>query len=547
MNNKFKAFLVILMISLIIIPASDSVKNLYVKKTSYKDFIVGSPSNFREDYDYELFEKCPVMKDSPPSLYPYMASEKPIDDDLPNEFNWKNHLGKDWTTPVRHQLNCGSCWAFAVIASLESVIKIRENCSEMNVDLSEQYVLSCLSSAGSCHGGSGYLALFYMNDTSDKGNYKNGIIPESCFPYGSDDSIPCSDKCPDWENHLIPILDFGYFHSSGSSNDIKAIKTRIKENGPVAAHISATSLFSYWGIRHNNPSDYFPYLGPSGFINHLVCIVGWKDDPSINHGGYWIVKNSWGSYWGYDGFFNIEYGSLHIDDSTIVWVDYDPNSVNWPPEAIAGEPFGTQVGENLLFNADSSFDPENNIVSYTWDFGDGSTAQGKQVTHSYSHLGIYPVTLTVTDDDNQSDTDLTTAWVQESNTPPHEPFIYGKSNANKLKRQTYNFTAIDLEGNDLYYYIDWGDGSFEDWIGPFKSGETISIKHRWEESGYFKISAKAKDVFNDESSWSNIEVRLSKNNYHQSFSIIFNLIRENFPRIFTILTTVLNYYVKNSL
>jgi C1A family cysteine protease len=544
MNKKYMAFLIIGIISLTILPGHGSEINLKPIRTDQvnpiKDY-VSDAENFYKNYDYEIFEKCPVMQNPPPSLDSEEASEKPVAGDLPAEFNWRTFLGKDWTTPARHQRNCGSCWAFAVIASLESVIKIRENCSEMQIDLSEQYILSCLSSAGSCHGGSGYYALFYMKNTSEKGNYCNGIIPESCFPYGSDDSIPCSEKCLDWEDYLIPILDFGFFRSSGSFDDINAIKTQIMESGPVAAHISATKLFSYWGVTNNNPSDYFPYLGPGGLTNHLICIVGWKDDSSIGNGGYWICKNSWGSYWGYDGFFNIEYGSLHIDDSIILWVDYDPNSVDWPPVANAGKPAGTQIDETLVFTAESSFDPENNIVSYSWDFGDGSTAQGKQVTHSFSQLGAYPVTLTVTDGANQSDTDAITVWIQESNTPPEKPSIYGKNEADKSKRQTYNFTAIDPEGNDLYYYIDWGDGSLEEWIGPFKSGEIISIKHRFENGGIFTIRAKTRDVFNDESPWSTIEVHLSKLKIvqNQPYNIISNFIKESYPNFFKILTRVI--------
>lgn len=552
MNEKFNAFLMVTIMSLIIFPVSSSENNTDINQAFHTNFIKdcgGNYQNVYDNYDYELFEKCPIMQNSPPLLDPNEASEKPVAGDLPSGFNWGTFLEKDWITPARHQRNCGSCWAFAVIASLESVIKIRENCPEMQVDLSEQYVLSCLSSAGSCHGGSGYLALFYMNDTSEKGNYNNGIIPESCFPYEADDSIPCSEKCPDWKSQLIPISDFGYWYSSGSPDDINVIKTQIMENGPVAAHITATNHFSTWGLTNNDPSDYYPYPGPVGFTNHLVCIVGWKDDPSINHGGYWIVKNSWGSYWGYDGFFNIEYGSLNIDDSSIVWVDYDPNSVNWLPVADAGKPIGTQIGVNVQFDAESSFDPEKKIISYSWDFGDGSISKGKQATHSFSQLGRYSVSLTVIDDVNQSDTDVINVWVQDSNAPPQKPLIQGKSKANHLKRQTYNFTAIDPEGNDLYYYIDWGDGSSEEWIGPFMSGETISVKHRWDDSGDYKIRAKTKDVFNDESSWSTIEIQLSKTkiSLNQPLNIIFNLIKERFPMIFTILTSVLNYYVKNSL
>ena len=63
---------------------------------------------------------------------------------LPDEFDWsksdKNYVGRDCTTPIKDQKNCGSCWAFATVALLESKILIKENSEE---DLSEQWLLSC--------------------------------------------------------------------------------------------------------------------------------------------------------------------------------------------------------------------------------------------------------------------------------------------------------------------------------------------------------------------------------------------------------------------
>jgi PKD repeat protein len=62
------------------------------------------------------------------------------------------------------------------------------------------------------------------------------------------------------------------------------------------------------------------------------------------------------------------------------------------------------VGEIVTFNATESKDPDGDIVSYAWDFGDNTTSTGNVTTHSYAAAGIYSVTLTVTDDDNQNDT-----------------------------------------------------------------------------------------------------------------------------------------------
>ena len=89
----------------------------------------------------------------------------------PAEFSWREVDGKDWTTRTKNQGNCGSCWLFAAMGAFESVIKIREDCSELDPDLSEQYVLSCLPSAGSCNGGNVEKCVYYyIKNTSEVGN-----------------------------------------------------------------------------------------------------------------------------------------------------------------------------------------------------------------------------------------------------------------------------------------------------------------------------------------------------------------------------------------
>ena len=62
-----------------------------------------------------------------------------------------------------------------------------------------------------------------------------------------------------------------------------------------------------WGWDHNDPEDYYPYIGDYDRTNHQVVIVGWRNDNTISNGGYWIIKNSFSSEWGYNGFFNLEY------------------------------------------------------------------------------------------------------------------------------------------------------------------------------------------------------------------------------------------------
>ncbi len=325
---------------------------------------------------------------------------------LPHYFSW---LDGGWVTPAKNQGNCGSCWDFAAIGALESIIKIREGIAALNPDLSEQYVMSCLPNAGSCKGGSPYLAYYYIKSTSSEGNYHNGIVTEDCFPYEAKDWIPCSHKCSNWEEKLVPIKDYGYWIPDGSNEDRQRIKTQIMENGPVVSFMDATQDFTKWGLYHHNSTDYYPYKRGRG-INHCIVILGWKDDDSIPHGGYWICKNSWGKYWGYNGFFNIEYGSLNIDSYEITWVDYDSNAYNWPPAADAGGPYFGSVGQEIIFDGSKSND-DGKIVEWNWQFGDGSSANGSKIKHSYNKRGIYNVILQVKDEDGKIGIGKTAAFI----------------------------------------------------------------------------------------------------------------------------------------
>lgn len=360
-------------------------------------------------------------------------------------FNWKDYQGKDWTTPSKDQMKSGPCWAFAAIGILESVIKIRENYADFNPDLSEQYILSCLPYAGSMQGGSSYLALQYMMETTAKGNNQNGAIPEWCFPYQETDAIPCSAKDGRWNEQLIPISAIGQWTSQGTGIDRQKIKDDIVEKGPVVATITIAENLRSWGFEHTSPNDYFPDPGPVSSTNHVVVLVGWKDDSSIPNGGYWICKNSWEPYWGYDGFFNIEYGALKIDEGGIIWVDYNPTH-NLAPVAKIKETMVGSVRNDITFDASESFDTDGEIAQYAWDFGDGSQGTGKTVSNQYSEKGMYTVTLTVTDNDGKQSYDEKAALID----------FWTKGDS-----WTYNIDEINIKQDNLGFHIEF-DASIPD-------------------------------------------------------------------------------------
>jgi PKD repeat protein len=90
------------------------------------------------------------------------------------------------------------------------------------------------------------------------------------------------------------------------------------------------------------------------------------------------------------------------------------------PLADAAGPYTAEIGTELTFDATGSSDPDGTIVSYNWNFGDGTTLEdgGPTPTHTYATAGTYNVTLTVVDNDGLSDSDSTTAGITDPNTPP---------------------------------------------------------------------------------------------------------------------------------
>jgi hypothetical protein len=403
-----------------------------------------------DKYDYADF--YPVMYD------PIRIENMDIDYDTshieiidtPVEFCWNNYNNMDLTTSAKNQRNCGSCWAFGAMGVIESMVNIREN-TDIDIDLSEQYLLSCVPAAGSCNGGTTPSPFSFIMNTTEEGNNCNGVIFEHCLPYYADDDIPCSDKDPDWIDYLVPISDWGEaWIGAYTPETVSQIKSLVYDNGPVYALVLVDNSFRNFGAISHKSTAYLHYRTFNDLIlNHAILIVGWKDDPSIGNGGYWICKNSWDTNWGYDGFFNIEYGS-HLVGYYIAWADYDPDSFNCPPVADCGGFYEAGVNEEIIFDASKSFDAEGEIISYSWDFGDGNIVEGISPTYDYDEPGFYEVVLTVCDNENRHSTDTTVVAVDE------EFYDIDFQGGNGLVISINNPSDYDLFGCDLSIIISGG-------------------------------------------------------------------------------------------
>lgn len=206
---------------------------------------------------------------------------------IPLKVDWRNN-GGNYVSSVKDQGYCGSCWAFAVTGALESKAMISLGTPGRNLNLSEQIVLSC-SGAGSCGGG-------YINQASTF-LYNTGDGKEGCYPYASyyGSNGNCSKACSSWTYRPHRLSSSWTWAATNAD----AMKAAIADYGPIVTTLAVYQDFYSYG------SGIYRHTWGSFRGLHAIVAVGYNDT-----GRYFIVKNSWGPYWGEGGYFKISYDEV---------------------------------------------------------------------------------------------------------------------------------------------------------------------------------------------------------------------------------------------
>jgi len=232
-----------------------------------------------------------------------------------------------------------------------------------------------------------------------------------------------------------------------------------------------------------------------------------------------------------------EDGTVYIGSSYDMGVGYLHAFGVGELEADANGPYYGLINKPVQFTGSARNGSE--PYSWHWDFGDEETSEEQNPIHEYSNAGNYTVTLTVTDDNDSVAVDTTWALIRESNDPPNKPSITGETNGNVGESYDYTFTATDPDESIIWYYVDWGDNSNSGWVGPYSSGQQLTLSHSWSNKGTYNISAKAKDPYDAEGPWGYLEVKMPVNNQQSSNSLFLRFL-EKFPLLGGVISRITN-------
>jgi autotransporter-associated beta strand protein len=225
-----------------------------------------------------------------------------------DSFNWANLDGVVWPTPVKTQFG-GTCWAFAAVGTFEARYKLTRNDPLYSPDLSEQQLVwETNPDLGSTDGGYTSSALSYMCN--------NGVVSEATCPYQS--SSPNVGISPWWPLTAGSATMCWKCTTTPSSvtNTTAGIKAKLNTRGPLLVNVYASNdLFGSVSslVAAVNSGTTSTYPG----INHSVVITGYVDDASLVCGGYWIIKNSWGTGSGTAGYYFAPYG--YVENHNQIW------------------------------------------------------------------------------------------------------------------------------------------------------------------------------------------------------------------------------------
>uniref|UniRef100_A0A8R1HKF9 Uncharacterized protein n=1 Tax=Caenorhabditis japonica TaxID=281687 RepID=A0A8R1HKF9_CAEJA len=239
----------------------DAAKNITYAINEFADLTDNEWKQF-------LMSSKPGKNDNIPKIKPFSSKTLPVSVD------WRNDNGTNHVTNIKYQGPCGSCWAFATAAAIESAVSIRGGALE---NLSAQELLDCTPISDKCGGGEPSEALAYARD--------HGVTLARLYPYyfistTCKTDLPVAAKISGWV-------------AAESEDEMAGV---LANNGPmiVCANFATNkNRFYHSGIAEDAECGIEP--------THALIVIGYGPD-------YWLLKNSYSKIWGENGYMRVKRG-----------------------------------------------------------------------------------------------------------------------------------------------------------------------------------------------------------------------------------------------
>ena len=218
----------------------------------------------------------------------------------------------------------------------------------------------------------------------------------------------------------------------------------------------------------------------------------------------------------------------------VLLTNQNPNkpSIEGPSDGVLGALY------DFSFNTE---DPENDDVYYMIDWGDGNCTEWLGPctsgvcfveSHSWIELGTCQIKVKAKDNDYGDSGWSEPHNISINNRNPESPTISGPTTVKPQKSIEYTFVSVDPDGHDVYFLINWGDGTYINYEGPYNSGEEVKYTHAWKELGDYRIISTTKDEYGLKSLQNSLKITIS--NSREARSMFFNFLMKN-PNLFTLL------------
>jgi len=209
---------------------------------------------------------------------------------------------------------------------------------------------------------------------------------------------------------------------------------------------------------------------------------------------------------------------FHRDNSTPVW-SYDTGHLV-DSVSISGNGEYIAAGGSKIY----LFHRDNSTPVWSYDTGAVVTSVSISADNDFITAGDSAGYVYFFYEDNNNSIPL---W--HSDNPPEKPSRpSGQTLGKKGEEYTYTSSTTDPDGDQIYYWFDWGDGTNSGWVGPYNSGQTGSANHIWGKTGKYEIKVKAKDIYGAESEWSDplpVIMPKNQNSMIQKIGNIVNLLQ----------------------